>query len=53
VVGSWSFGLDIDDEPAVISTTGNWLWRGISGERLAQHAAELAELARQMIDAGH
>jgi hypothetical protein len=52
VAGIWEFGLD-GDEPAVMSNQGNWIWRGITGARLAQHATELAELAQKMIDAGH
>jgi hypothetical protein len=53
VAGIWEFGLDFDKEPAVMSNKGNWIWRGITGERLAQHASELTELAQKMIDAGH
>ena len=53
-VGIWEFGVDgLTDQPAVISNSGNWIWRRVSGEQLAQHASDMAELARQMIDAGH
>jgi hypothetical protein len=52
VAGIWEFGRD-GDELAVMSNEGNWIWRGITGERLARHASELAELAQKMIAAGH
>jgi hypothetical protein len=52
VSGSWEFGLDCE-ELAVMNRQGNWVWRRVSGAQLAQCASEMAELARQMIDAGH
>jgi hypothetical protein len=52
VSGNWAFGIDCD-ELAVMSRNGNWIWRGVAGEQLAQDASEMAELAKQMIAAGH
>jgi len=48
-VGNWQFGYDpIDGMPTVMTTQGNWVWRGVTTAALARAAKDLAELANKV-----